>query len=177
MYFLHPYLSNFHQIYWYKLYLSHCHQPQTTSTEWHNQTKIIQISLLAWMYIFLIVLYLSRPIFTCCISMVHIDSNISNTNSYSRVSFEPENQVRCDRISRPDLCKVLIPIVLKLINFEDFLVFQVEDWNNLSDRLLTDDQQMTDRWQTEDWKMTDRSPTEDCKKEDQQTIYRRPKED
>ena len=130
MYFLHPYLSNFHQIYWYKLYLSNCHQPQTTSTEWHNQTKIIQISLLAWMYIFLIVLYLSRPIFTGCISMVHIDSNISNTNSYSRVSFEPENQVRCDRISRPDLCKVLIPIVLKLINFEDFSVFKVEDCKN-----------------------------------------------
>ena len=34
---------------------------------------------------------------------------------------------RCDSISSNDLSKLLVPIVLKLINFEDFLVLKVED--------------------------------------------------
>ena len=39
---------------------------------------------------------------------------------------------RCDSISRPDPCKVQVIIVLKLINFEYFLVFQVEGCKELS---------------------------------------------
>ena len=38
---------------------------------------------------------------------------------------------RCDSISRPDLCEVLVSICLKLINFEDLLVFKVKDCNDL----------------------------------------------
>ena len=38
---------------------------------------------------------------------------------------------RCDSISRPDLWDALVPIVLKLINFED-LKLKVEDWKDLS---------------------------------------------
>ena len=77
----------------------------------------------------------------------------------TRLDLSIKTIFRCDSNSRNDPWEVLLIIVLNLINFEDSLVFQVEDWEDLS--VVTDDQQITNKWPTEDLQKENKRPTKD----------------